>query len=770
MKKKKLILIPLISSAILYGTQATGADFTLPVGGRVVLDMITSRAAFSNTLSLVTPNVAIATSGCEIEASAGLGGLKLLSEKISQRGCRVTLDADPATPGIQPFAAGEILEFNFCAQVDGDADCDYIWSSNPAENSDAQEHLITTELYDGDPDVDNTVFNLNWEDLPNLGDRDFDDLVATLRIVQDTDGDGLWDDWEKFGIDTNGDGTADFVLPDADFLHKDIYLEIDYMDCNLAGGDCSDTHSHEPKQDAIDEVVQAFADAPVANPDGVDGITLHVDIDDEIPHSNTLDMGCFGNTAEFDAIKNDPNFFGPHNPRRFAYHYVIFGHQQTSTTKSSGCGEVDGNDFTVTLGAWGYYCAGGVNQGRSCPAALGGIDCPGSTCDPIGDRDGDGNDDHDVGTDRQQAGTLMHELGHNLNLRHGGGDNRNYKPNYLSIMSYRYQFSGILPAGRLDYSGDTLDSLDESDLDETIGIAAGADETRYNCPDSTVRTGNGIGAIDWNCDNDGGIDNSVAVDINGQNGTTVLAGYNDWDNIKYDFQNSANFEDGVHAELDTPDMDFQTYLEVTNTPPVADAGIGQSLECTSADGAGVTLDASGSYDADNDNLTFTWTGDFGTLTGEVVETVLPLGSHDISLTVKDGKGASAGDSIVITVQDTTPPDIEVSLSPDMLWPVNHKMKEITADISVSDTCDPNPTVKLVSITNNESDNGRGDGSSSNDIQYASLGTDDRSFSLRAERSGRGSGRTYTVEYATDDASGNTATANAEVNVSRDNRR
>src|SRR5262249_8443482 len=50
-----------------------------------------------------------------------------------------------------------------------------------------------------------------------------------------------------------------------------------------------------------------------------------------------------------------------------------------------------------------------------------------------------------------EAGTFMHELGHNLGLHHGGGgirnndieDEPNYKPNYLSVMNYRYQFSGI---------------------------------------------------------------------------------------------------------------------------------------------------------------------------------------------------------------------------------------------------------------------------------------------------------------------------------------
>src|SRR5262249_36501209 len=49
-----------------------------------------------------------------------------------------------------------------------------------------------------------------------------------------------------------------------------------------------------------------------------------------------------------------------------------------------------------------------------------------------------------------EASTWMHELGHNLGLRHGGDEDTNDTPNYLSVMNYQYQyqyqFSGIVPA------------------------------------------------------------------------------------------------------------------------------------------------------------------------------------------------------------------------------------------------------------------------------------------------------------------------------------
>lgn len=206
---------------------------------------------------------------------------------------------------------------------------------------------------------------------------------------------------------------------------------------------------------------------------------------------------------------------------------------------------------------------------------------------------------------------------------------------------------------------------------------------------------------------------------------------------------------------------------VVNLPPTADAGPDQILECAGHDGTLVTLDGSGSSDPNDDPLTFTWTGPFGTLTGEIVDVVIPLGTYTITLTVDDGRGKSDSDTVDITIVDTTPPELSFALSPDFLWPPNHKMRTITATIDVSDVCDPDPVVELASITSNEPGNGQGAGNTMNDIQDADFGTDDREFSLRAERSGRGEGRVYTVTYGAMDASGNETDATGEVTVAHD---
>ncbi|MCP4594165.1 MAG: hypothetical protein GY842_25835 [bacterium] len=54
--------------------------------------------------------------------------------------------------------------------------------------------------------------------------------------------------------------------------------------------------------------------------------------------------------------------------------------------------------------------------------------------------------------------------------------------------------------------------------------------------------------------------------------------------------------------------------------------------------------------------------------------------------------------------------------------------------------------------------GRGDGATTNDIQNADLGTDDREVRLRAERTGDGPGRIYTLTYQATDHVGNSVEA------------
>ncbi|MBM4440882.1 MAG: PD40 domain-containing protein [Candidatus Rokubacteria bacterium] len=92
-----------------------------------------------------------------------------------------------------------------------------------------------------------------------------------------------------------------------------------------------------------------------------------------------------------------------------------------------------------------------------------------------------------------------------------------------------------------------------------------------------------------------------------------------------------------------------------NAAPTANAGAGATVPAGTACLADVTLDGTASSDPDGDALTFTWSGPFGTVSGATPTASLPLGSHTVTLTVDDGHGGIATDTVVFVVEDTTPP-------------------------------------------------------------------------------------------------------------------
>ena len=211
-------------------------------------------------------------------------------------------------------------------------------------------------------------------------------------------------------------------------------------------------------------------------------------------------------------------------------------------------------------------------------------------------------------------------------------------------------------------------------------------------------------------------------------------------------------------------------VQAVNHPPVAVASADQTLECT-GQGMRVMLDGSKSSDPDGDALSFVWKNEAGNVVGTtaVVQLTPAMGTHTFTLTVTDTGGLSSMATTHVTVRDTNAPSLHVALSPNALWPPNHRLMQINATVNANDSCDANPTVALVSITSNEPDEGLGDGDQPNDIQAVGggpipFGTDVQSFLLRAERSGMGTGRIYTVTYMARDASGNQSSASAQVSV------
>ena len=88
----------------------------------------------------------------------------------------------------------------------------------------------------------------------------------------DWDGDGIPNDWEQRGIDINNDGIIDYGLSSFNVspLHKDLFLEIDYM------------KNHGVFEGVLGKIQQAFKDSGVCNPDKIPGINLHIQYDQEI--------------------------------------------------------------------------------------------------------------------------------------------------------------------------------------------------------------------------------------------------------------------------------------------------------------------------------------------------------------------------------------------------------------------------------------------------------------------------------------------------------
>ncbi len=147
-------------------------------------------------------------------------------------------------------------------------------------------------------------------------------------------------------------------------------------------------------------------------------------------------------------------------------------------------------------------------------------------------------------------------------------------------------------------------------------------------------------------------------------------------------------------------------FELTNQPPVADAGPDQTVEATSPAGASVTLDGSGSIDPDstegtNDDIVlFEWyEGETWLGSGETIDYTFPLGEHHVTLVVTDFLGETDDDDVVITVVDTTPPEITcpgditvVAMESNGVPVDDERIQTFLAAVSATDDCDPSPEI------------------------------------------------------------------------------
>ena len=477
----------------------------------------------------------------------------------------------------------------------------------------------------------------------------------------DTDNDGLPDDWEVNGVTIDG-VNIDLPAMGAKPKHKDIFVHAEWLQPDPARPNAQ----FKPDARALKLVTDAFMIANIPNPDGKKGVNLHVDAGpDSIMNPVTGEKwGSRSRTGNTDLPyqpitgSNDVNgdyvwtsidalktmHFGPAK-RKAVFHYVFFGSTFPGPPEgSSGLNSTSGisrgnpgSDFLVTLAHPAWPLNGKPLGTVIVPADL-----------------------KSIGTVMQQAGTFMHELGHNLALRHGGfEDSPENKPNYLSVMNYSFQTIGLLNANgqrSIDYSRALLPPLDENTgLDENVGINDPAKHlTVWKCPSPDLTTGLPYYrtflpsmALDWNLN--GIRETGIKPDINCDGAFTTLKGFEDWSALVFSggaIGDAAGT--GVSDLIVTPNDEPVMSVLLAAVPPelIAEEALAplDNVVIVSPDqgGAPLTVAFDGSDSVAVTGTIVDWAWDFGdgtTGSGAIVDhTYTEVGEYFASLTVTDSSG------------------------------------------------------------------------------------------------------------------------------------
>ncbi len=506
----------------------------------------------------------------------------------------------------------------------------------------------------GNPLPDDVVYP-GAETAPTIeGDGDDDRGGLNLRIEPpgdgDADGDGLLDSWETSGFDADGDGTIDLDLPawGADPDRMDLFVELDTANGRVL------------RRDDIQAMKNAFAAAPVSNPDGSSGITLWVDTGGAVDPASIegAPLGTCG-----DGIDNGGDGAADGADRDCAVAFNAGGTFLDASIEDGGppdCGNgvdddgdglADGADPDCLVGDdlgggnaittnpaicnlnTAFYTAKAANfDAERAPVFRYGISTPGTTgCGSGGQAEIGGNDFTDHNGD---GGTIMHELGHTLDLRHGGDENDNCKPNHVSVMNYFNQF-GIGRVGGgviIDYApvrrGVTggprstalvTSTLDEAALSETTPLDGTDGENRFVFTNGLGTAGwapidgqtdwNGVGGIEAGAIDPVNVDTSDSTTGNPSNCTNtsttdVHDGADEWDIVSVPFR---HFGDSADAAINpTPDdeptledleelvdgiTEADLQVTVADDPDPVAAGTSVSLTATVSNDGPATADA-----------------------------------------------------------------------------------------------------------------------------------------------------------------------------------
>lgn len=136
-------------------------------------------------------------------------------------------------------------------------------------------------------------------------------------------------------------------------------------------------------------------------------------------------------------------------------------------------------------------------------------------------------------------------------------------------------------------------------------------------------------------------------------------------------------------------------FSTTAASPTANAGADQTVECAGATTA-VNLDGSASTAGSGTINSYSWAEGATPLgTGAMLTVHLPTGTHTITLTVTDTGGGSDTDDVVITIQDTQPPNISCPSNVVVTLPMNSTATSMVVNypaVTATDSCSSSVTV------------------------------------------------------------------------------
>jgi hypothetical protein len=346
----------------------------------------------------------------------------------------------------------------------------------------------------------------------------------------DSDGDGLLDCWEtNRGIDFDGDCAIDLNLAnyagtgDPDVNRKDLYVELDFMS------------GVQPNAIALANIVTTFANAPVPNGLGQPpGIKVHFQVDEQVTASagQNFDTEFSPCTASgtgqktFDVWKSER--FGTATERmsaaamgakRLAFRYGLMLHELVGQPNLMGCAELPGDDFVIA--AQGFL--GAFNQVN-------------------------------------QEGVILHEVGHLLGRRHGGGSNLDNQPNYVSVMNDSLTLTAFQPARAANLSSFEA-PWSEINISEATGIPQDAVKSTVWWSGGAPHAASTLTPIDF----DGGGLGTVTFDVNNDGKTTILPGGNDWRDIHLNIRDLIDYAAATHLTM-LSNVETPSTVYLNNSP------------------------------------------------------------------------------------------------------------------------------------------------------------------------------------------------------------